>query len=130
MHSVAALVQGIVASIDREGASEMADLGEKDLDTVLSRFRRLAHQLCDSGRYLVIALDAFDAILKFSEPEQIRHVLNAFQALGGSSVNRTAVLVRCYRNIEDICQSSNYSDFYKIFGAICLGWAAFHMRDY
>jgi hypothetical protein len=62
-------------------------------------------------------LDHFDAVLKVPEPNDVQRLLNTLQSLCYDPKYHASNIIRCYRDIEDICQTTNYSDYYKIFGS-------------
>jgi len=97
--------------------SASIDIEEQALSTLLSKLRERVTALAESGWHLIFVFDHFDAVLKFSKPDQVQHLLNTFQSLCYSPKYRTVNIIQCYRDIEDICQATNYSDYYKIFGS-------------
>ncbi|GEM_PF-1395740 len=106
---------------DASGSSHRTVLAETepkagDLETELVRLREsILHHAQGDGQ-LIFALDNFDALLKFPDPDQVQGLLNILQSLGYEHRYRTAFIICCCRDIEDICQTVNYSDFHKIFG--------------
>lgn len=98
------------------GARTATD-ARSSLDAQLRDLRYHLQELRHQTPMTLIALDGFDAFLRFSEPEEVQHLLNVLQSVASLDSSHVAFLIRCYRDIEDICARVNYSDFYKIFGA-------------
>jgi hypothetical protein len=113
---VSLLVHSLCESIKGPVAFEKNEVVEENLETELANLRTAVLRHAEQGGQVVFMLDNFDALPKFSEPAQVQALLNILQSLGYEYQYHTAFVVRCYRDIEDICQATNYSDFYKIFG--------------
>jgi len=115
---VSAIVQALLqhTALNASSAQVQSAANPESLSALLYRFRESIHKLTEQGKPIVIVLDTLDALLKFSEPDAVQQMLNTFQSIGASETYHTVFLVSCYRDIEDICQRVNYSDFYKIFG--------------
>lgn len=96
--------------------AEMADWPDT-LSGQLAQFRNTLQALGCKDRRATIAIEHFDAVLKFDKSEEVQDVLNTFQTVGSADVCRTTFIVNCHRDIEDICARVNYSDFYKLFGS-------------
>jgi hypothetical protein len=96
---------------------DSTDTGDQSLDMLLPQLRERVSKLAESGWHLIFVFDHFDAVLKFSTPDEVQHLLNTFQSLCYNPKYHTVNIIRCYRDIEDICQTTNYSDYYKIFGS-------------
>jgi len=114
------LVRSIRGEVSGRPLSEVVPggtrTGEGDLETELVGLRDDILRHAQRERKVIFTLDNFDALLKFPDPDQVQNLLNTLQSLGYEHRYRTAFIVCCYRDIEDICQAVNYSDFYKIFG--------------
>ena len=99
------------------GPTASIGMEEQTLNTLLSKLQESVSTLAESGWHLIFVFDHFDAVLKFSNPDQVQHLLNTFQSLCYNPKYRTVNIIQCCRDIEDICQATNYSDYHKIFGS-------------
>lgn len=87
-----------------------------ELTPLIDCLRSSIKSLSEEGWQFVYIFNHFDSVLKFNNPEDIQELLNTFQSLCYESSYRTSNIVECYRDIEDICRHTNYSDYYKVFG--------------
>lgn len=109
-------IRGDVRGTSPDAAiSGKTETAEVELETELVQMRGDVLRHAQAGGQVIFMLDNFDVLLKFPEPDQVQNLLNTFQSLGYEHQYRTAFIVCCHRDIEDICQAVNYSDFHKIF---------------
>jgi len=94
-----------------------SDDESKDISSLLTFLRTSIKHLSEKGWQIIYIFNHFDNVLKFSNLEEVQELLNTFQSLCYENKYRTTNIVECYRDIEDICKHTNYSDYYKIFGA-------------
>jgi hypothetical protein len=114
MSPISTLVNEMCSSIPATlNSSYENGLALSDLLGYLKRKIVLANS---DGLKLVYVFKNFDSILKFQDRDGIQHLLNVFQSVCSSSGYQTVNIIQCYRDIEDICQATNFSDYYKIFG--------------
>lgn len=88
----------------------------KNISSLLEFLRMTIKSLAEEGWQFVYVFNHFDSVLKFSNLEEIQEMLNTFQSLCYENIYRTSNIVESYRDIEDICRRTNYSDYYKVFG--------------
>ena len=115
IYPVAHLVQTIITDVNNL-LGQSIDLSGMDIDLLLLTLRERVTDFSKKNGVILFCLDNFDLILKFDDPVGIQHFLNTLQSIGYDPSLSASFLIKCYRDIEDICRSSNYSDFYKIFG--------------
>ncbi|MBK9712770.1 MAG: hypothetical protein IPO81_15875 [Kouleothrix sp.] len=114
---IAYLVQILIDSIGATGhisPPATSDRGN-EWSSLLAHLREEVLTVAERNGQLIFILDDFDTMLKFKRDEA-QDLLNTFQSIGYEQRYRTAFIIRCYRDIQDICRETNYSDFYKIFG--------------
>jgi hypothetical protein len=109
---VRAILEKLHLATDRTGMKNGASLHD-----LLSGLREEVADVAFRGKATVVALDNFDAFLKYRDPDEVQEMLNTFQSVAYSPTSQTCFIISCNRDIEDICQRVNYSDFYKIFGS-------------
>lgn len=95
---------------------DSSEVESKDLTALLDLLRTTIKNLSDEGWQFIYIFNHFDSVLKFSHAEDVQLLLNTFQSLCYEGGYKTCNIVECYRDIEDICRHTNYSDYYKVFG--------------
>jgi hypothetical protein len=90
---------------------------DQTFSVLLSKLRETVSTLAESGWRFIFVFEHFDAVLKFLESDQVQHLLNTFQSLCYNPRYHTVNIIQCFRDIDDICQATNCSDYYKIFGS-------------
>ena len=87
------------------------------LNDLLASLSRRALDRGKRGGSTIFIFTHFDAIAKFRDLSEVQQFLNILQEVCYNPKFHCANLVQCYNDIEDICQTTNYSDYYKIFGS-------------
>lgn len=88
-----------------------------DISTLLAGLSSMIEKYALKGHWFVFVFEHFDAISKFPEPDNVQYFLNVLQELCYNTKYHCSNIVQCYRDIDDICRTTNYSDYYKIFGS-------------
>lgn len=98
-------------------AADSPNSQDQTLGNLLSQLRKAVTMIAETGCQTIFVFDHFDAVLKFSKPDELQHLLSTLQSLCYNPRYRSANIVQCHRDVEDICQTTNYSDYYKVFGS-------------
>lgn len=115
--SVSQCVNAMLKMMPSAETEPVASIGrqEQPFTTLLAKLEETVETLAKSDWHFTFTFHHFDAVLRFSKQNQVQALLSTFQKLYSDPKYHAINIIHCYRNIEDIWEATNRSDYYRVF---------------